>query len=261
MNPGIICIGPDGPGEMQMHLDRLMLASTQEDRRTRIRLYRFNPPAVSLGYNQKIIEIDSEKSKSFGYDVVRRPTGGRAVLHKGDLVYSISVAEDNVVEDAPLHVGVYNLVSYALINGIRKAGINAGETEGIKSPQGRNGDIPRLCFSSATRHEVQVEGRKVVGSAQRRGQNAILQHGSILISDDHLDLSDLLIGIDVERSEKIKTFLKKRTISLSEAGYTGTCEDLAEVLAIEFAQVFSPVEKVDNDTFKESLLKEKLVII
>ena len=124
MTRGWITYGPDNPGQFQMDLDRRMLHSTEKDGRTRVRLYRFVPPAVSLGFHQKESEVAIDLCREHGFDVVRRPTGGRAVLHKGDLVYSISISAVGVEEDGPMNRGVYNLVSLALIQGILELGID-----------------------------------------------------------------------------------------------------------------------------------------
>ncbi len=79
-------------------IDAAMLKQTEIDSLTRVRLYHFSPPAVSLGFHQKHIDINESLCEERGYSIVRRPTGGRAVLHKGDLVYSISVSAKGVVE-------------------------------------------------------------------------------------------------------------------------------------------------------------------
>ncbi len=251
---GYLLKGPDGTGEKQMNLDSIMLKLTETDKRTRVRIYRFIPPAVSLGYHQKKIDIDEVRCKKSGYDIVRRPTGGRAVLHKGDIVYSISIAAENVKEDGPLHRGVYNLVSLAIINGLQNIGIDAEGSQGLKlSSSEKKSELPRLCFSSATRHEVQIDGRKLVGSAQRRGNNAVLQHGSLLVTDEHLDIVDLLKDIEKERRETVRKVLRQRTISLSESGLTVNWDELIESLNFSFSEVFNLRRKSDIKTFFDNI--------
>jgi len=248
VKPGWLALGPDGPGAVQMEIDRRMAAATAWDGRTRIRLYRFLPPAVSLGYHQREGDIDRAACRGRGFDIVRRPTGGRAVLHKGDLVYSITVAEKGLEEDAPLHRGVYNLVSLALVQGLRRLGVQADPAADPALLAAPKGDLPRLCFSSATRHEVQVRGKKLVGSAQRRLRGVVLQHGSILAGEDHLEIVDVLSGVTSERRGALRDALHKRTICLHEAGYRGSLEEIREILAEAFEEVFAPLERRETES-------------
>ncbi len=247
MKFGRILTGPDVRGQVQMDLDSEMLAATERDGITRLRFYRFVPPSVSLGFHQGDSEIDIEECHRRGFHVVRRPTGGRAVLHKGDLVYSLSVAEKESSEKAPLHLGIYNLVSLAIIEGLSALGIEAGSPESeLYNDQGRGRDLPKLCFSTATRHEVQVSGRKLVGSAQKRGHGAILQHGSILITLEHLEITELLAGLESEKTLRLRKALERRTACLRDAGYTGGHKELRDALEDKFSAYFGPFEEAAN---------------
>ncbi len=246
MSNGWIICGPDVPGKQQMAIDRQMLEKTESDHLTRIRLYHFVPPTISLGFHQKVDDIDTDAAREAGFDIEPRPTGGRAVLHKGDLVYSISIAAKGVDAGSPLHIGVYNRVSNALIRGFRSIGIPA-ETAEEKALGKLAGDLPKLCFSSATKHEVQIDGRKVVGSAQRRGKNAVLQHGSILVTDEHLELVNVLSGLDDAARVRISDTMRKRTISLTSAGLTCSVGELRDVLCRSFISEFNvPEHKRDS---------------
>jgi len=254
---GYIIVGPDGAGEKQMILDSIMLKLTENDKKTRVRLYRFIPPSVSLGYHQKKIDIDESICKNRGYDIVRRPTGGRAVLHKGDLVYSISIAAENVKEDGPLHRGVYNLVSLAIIQGLQNIGINAeGSQELNLSLVEKKSELPRLCFSSATRHEVQIDGRKLVGSAQRRGNNALLQHGSILVTDEHLDIVNILKDVNPGRREAVRKVMISRTVSLSDHWTDISWEKLISSLKQSFSQIFDLTALNESETFFNNISED-----
>ncbi len=238
MKSGYLGIGPDCNGAKQMELDRSMLSQTERDGYTRIRFYRFVPPAVSLGYNQKREDIDLDLCTRQGVEVVRRPTGGRAVLHKGDLVYSISVAVSGMHESESLHREVYNLVSLSLIEGLQSLGIPAAGSTSSALPLSSSRVMPKLCFSSTTRHEVQLNGKKLVGSAQRKGKNAVLQHGSILVTEEYLEIAQLLAGLDSNKRDAVKMALKNRTICLREAGFDRTIENLIEALKVSFLKNF-----------------------
>ncbi len=180
-----------------------------------VRVYGWNPPAISLGYNQNIDDIDMRKCEDEGIDVVRRPTGGRAILHWNELTYSVvmPVEGDTVAQ-------VYEKISRALVTGINMLGI---QVELEKSqPNFQNlyreaGSVP--CFSSSARSEIQFNGKKLVGSAQRRyaqtgGKEVVLQHGSILLGPEHKWLIDFLAEKDVQIKTKMRETLNTHTTDL-----------------------------------------------
>ncbi|HVN32240.1 MAG TPA: lipoate--protein ligase family protein [Thermoanaerobaculaceae bacterium] len=143
-----------------------------------LRLYRWRPPCLSLGFSQPYDVADAEFCASHGVDVVRRPTGGRAVLHHLELTYSVLAALGQGPFSQDLQAS-YQLICRALVAGLRKLGVPArvsGEPEGGHiSPTEA---IP--CFIGPAAGEVVAHGRKLVGSAMRRQGGSILQHGSIL---------------------------------------------------------------------------------
>jgi lipoate-protein ligase A len=141
-----------------------------------LRLYAWNPPTVSLGYAQPVAgAVDLEACRRLGVGLVRRMTGGRAVLHQHELTYAVAFPEGlfgpgGVEED-------YRRISRGLLLGLRRLGVRADLTRG---PSGR-GARSSVCFLATSRFELAVEGRKLVGSAQRRLRGAVLQHGSVLV--------------------------------------------------------------------------------
>ncbi|MBZ0266057.1 hypothetical protein K8I28_15475 [bacterium] len=247
MSEGVLYNGPDVGGREQMQIDRMMLRATEEDAITRIRLYRFVPPTLSLGFNQKISDIDIEKCEKSSYDIVHRPTGGRAVLHKGDIIYSITHSAAGVDSKTPLHIGVYNLVSLALISGLNELDIPATSAEQHRFKNSAPSDLPKLCFSSSTKHEVQVDGKKLVGSAQRRGYGAILQHGSILVTEEYLEVINLLKGINQEQAGKLLEAMQKRTIHIHAINNKCDFDSIINKLSDKFCEVFE-TQKTDEYT-------------
>jgi lipoate-protein ligase A len=151
-----------------------------------IRVYGWRPFAISLGWNQSMDEIDRNKTLAAGIDVVRRPTGGRAILHANELTYSVvmRVYGKNVLT-------VYEDISRALIAGLRELGVIAAiEKSQPNFPSLYRSASAVACFSSTGRYEIKYNSRKLVGSAQRRyavgdGEEVVLQHGSILIGPEH----------------------------------------------------------------------------
>jgi lipoate-protein ligase A len=136
-----------------------------------LRFYRWSRPTLSLGYAQKLEGIDLEACRAAGVDVVRRPTGGRAVLHAGDLTYSI------VAGGLPDGVSAsYRYLAAAIARGLAELGLEGQLVAGSAAP-GRSAD----CFAVATQADLCVTGRKLMGSAQVRRAGVVLQHGSLYL--------------------------------------------------------------------------------
>jgi len=158
-----------------------------------IRFYGWNPATLSVGYFQKVEkEINVENVKEHGLGLVRRLTGGRAVLHDQELTYSVIVSED--YPQMPRSVTeAYRVISQGLLYGFQNLGLHAyfsvpeteEEKEKLKNPRSS------VCFDAPSWYELVLEGKKVAGSAQTRQKGIILQHGSILIDLDEDKLFDL----------------------------------------------------------------------
>ncbi len=170
-----------------MAVDEELLARAQAGESTPVlRLYSWKPPAVSLGRFQRIeTALDPAACKQLGFDIVRRITGGRAVLHFNELTYSIVAPLDNPLFP-PTVLGTYKVIAVGLLAGLRCLGIAAemvsrnGRLAGLV----KNNTKDPSCFSSPSWYEIVVNGKKIIGSAQRRMPRAFLQHGSILIGYD-----------------------------------------------------------------------------
>lgn len=177
-----------------------------------IRFYSWRPPAISLGYTQKIETIDIAACRLSGIEVVRRITGGRAILHEGDFTYSITARDDNPVVQGTL-MDTYRKISQALLSGLQKLGVQAAFSPGDRDAYGGGA----ACFAASSRYELTVSGKKLIGSAQRRKQGAVLQQGSLPLRDTSERLFSLLQFADPgQRALAHEQYLKKAT-SLSEA--------------------------------------------
>lgn len=184
-----------------------------------VRFYGWSPPALSLGYLQKVEgRIDLKACRRLGIDVVRRPTGGGAVLHDQELTYSLVCPEDHPLFP-PDVLGTYKVISSWLIEGFRSLGLEAQlvsfreKQPSIGEPQARR--APAVCFSASSWYEIAIQGRKVCGSAQRRIPGAFLQHGSILLDFDPEKLSQLFIPKAGGR-ERMLAKLHRSVTSLNE---------------------------------------------
>jgi len=252
MSGGWATIGPDIVGTAQMELDRRMAEATAIDGLYRLRLYHFDPPCLSLGHHQNPDEIDKERCRERGITLAVRPTGGRAVLHKGDRVYSLSAPDTGLKPGAHLHTGIYNLVALALAKGLRSLGVDPDDAA-RHLDVGADVDLPKLCFSSTTRHEITIGGKKLVGSAQRLLRNSVLQHGSLLITREHLEVVELLAGLEKKRRERTMAALEARTTCLEELGLQVEDGILVETFFRAFDEVFGPLNLVSNEEFESNL--------
>ncbi|MFC7394438.1 lipoate--protein ligase family protein [Scopulibacillus cellulosilyticus] len=172
-----------------------------------VRFYGWNPPGFSVGYFQKTEgKIDFEAVKKHGFELVRRPTGGRAVLHDDELTYSVIVSEDHKM--MPKSVSqAYRVISKGLLEGYKNLGIEAE----FSVPEGKLGMTgSAVCFDEASWYELIVDGKKAAGSAQTRQKGVILQHGSIPISMDVETLFDCFIyPNDRVKARALRSFYNK----------------------------------------------------
>ena len=200
-----------------------------------LRLYRWEPPAVSLGYAQRrTAGLDLAACRRAGLAVVRRPTGGRAVLHAGDLTYAVAVPRCG--RWAGLGVSATcRRIHEAVAAGLSRLGVRA-EVAGQRPPlRAGRGAADALCFTAVSTHEITAGGRKLVGSAQRRFKDAILQHGSIPLAPQGTRLAALVPG-DRRRA---KHLLGETMASLTEV--LGRPPDLVLVSAavtVGFSETF-----------------------
>ena len=143
-----------------------------------VRFYGWAPPCLSLGYFQSFDVVNVDGCRTLGVDVVRRPTGGRAILHDRELTYSVALPLRLLGDDRAL-LPSYHRLSLALEAGLRQLGAPV-----VLAPESAAHAVPDqgpICFDRPSAHEILLHGRKLVGSAQVRRATAILQHGSILI--------------------------------------------------------------------------------
>jgi lipoate-protein ligase A len=180
-----------GTGKYNMEFD-ISLAERCNSETAFFRIYRWKPYCISLGANQSSDDIDSIKTNADGIDVVKRPTGGRAILHAEEITYSVVYPINYDYSPKEL----YQKISSALIEGLAHynpilkeavlENIQPNFSKLLEEPSGA------LCFASTAKNEVKFKGRKLIGSAQRKMKKAILQHGSILCGSYHQNLANYL---------------------------------------------------------------------
>ena len=226
-----------GDGAYNMAVDQVLARGVSAG--PVLRFYDWDPPAVSCGYGQQCErEVDLAACRALGVDVVRRPTGGRAVLHWQELTYSVvcNPRDLNVGGEEGIE-GAHRAIAEALAAGLRIFGAPV-EVERTRRPVERSRGIAATspCFSSTARWELKCRGRKLVGSAQRRFRDGLLQHGSILLGPAHERLPELM-QIDQTRREQWTAALRESSIDLGQCiGSQVGREDLLACLVSGFGQ-------------------------
>jgi lipoate-protein ligase A len=204
----------EGRGSFNMELDeRLARRLADGSGEPVLRLFRWKPWAISVGYHQPTGDLDLKRCTADGIDVVRRPTGGRAILHAEELTYSLVMhaGRRSILE-------VYNSIASALVCGLDLYGV-AVSLQKSQPDFAKEYRAPASlpCFSSSARYEIEWQGRKLVGSAQRRfsegSGDVVLQHGSILCGPAHRRLADYVTFGEATRG-MIKRDLEGRTTDL-----------------------------------------------
>lgn len=189
-----------------MALDEALLESIGlNDGLPVLRLYSWEPGCVSLGYAQPISDINASKREAFGWDIVRRPTGGRAVLHIDELTYSV-IAPKNEPRVHGSIIESYRVLSQALLNALKIIGLNAEADKEYTLPEGSQKNAP-VCFEVPSNYEITAAGKKLIGSAQARKHRAVLQHGSLPLFGDITRILDVMDFASIEQAQRAKTKL------------------------------------------------------
>jgi lipoyl(octanoyl) transferase len=205
--------------EENMAIDEAILTAHSEGLAPpTVRFYGWNPPSLTIGYFQKASEeIDFDVLRERGIGFVRRPTGGRAVLHDRELTYSIIVSED--YSGIPRSVTeAYRVLSEGLVLGFRKLGLQA-EMVSLASEEDKEKYATAgssACFDSPSWYELVVEGRKVAGSAQTRSKGVVLQHGSILLELDTGLLFSLLRFPNEKVKQRLMESFRRKAVAIND---------------------------------------------
>ncbi len=167
----------DRSGAFNMARDQEIARMVQEDGAARLRLYGWRRPTLSLGYAQDAASFDAERLRALGVDLVRRPTGGRAVLHQHEVTYAFVVPQRDLPGDIR---ETYLQIAQALVAALRALG---ADVDLAGDPGTAEADAN--CFAQPSWYEIEVGGRKLLGSAQVRRGGVILQHGALPLELDY----------------------------------------------------------------------------
>ncbi|WP_053001163.1 lipoate--protein ligase family protein [Kosmotoga pacifica] len=230
-------------GALNMAIDTALAdwVANQEEEILILRFYRWNPPCLSLGRNQDPSVINTDYLKRMGFDLVRRPTGGMAVLHWKELTYAV-VAKNSDKRLPRNVIASYLKISTALKKGLNDLGFP------VEINDRRASKISHVCFQVPSVNELVISGRKLIGSAQTRRRGSILQHGSILLKAMPKEYLNCFSGL----SDYENTFEKTKQGMIGLEDYSGDrveLQKLVDSLIKAFSLVFE--DKAEYVSYKE----------
>ena len=232
---------PPAPGAWNMAIDEAILdAAGRGAVLPTLRLYAWQPACLSLGYAQPVADVDRPALVALGWDLVRRPTGGRAILHVDELTYSVTGPGDeprltgSVLES-------YQKLSLALLAALQCLGIPARALP----KENHSANIPNatqnpVCFEVPSNYEITVDGKKLIGSAQARRKAGVLQHGSLPLYGDLRRITLALAFSDENARQRAAERLAERATTVEKAlGVLPTWQQVAQAFVWAFQETLN----------------------
>jgi len=224
-----------------------------------LRLYAWDPACLSLGHAQPFADVDTARLRDRGWEVVRRLTGGRAILHTDELTYSVTgSAEEPVLAGGVLES--YNRLAQALLMALHRLGLP------VEIQEGKTGDpaIPNpVCFEVPSTYEITIGGKKLIGSAQARKKEGVLQHGSLPLTGDLTRICQALVfETESTRQEAAARLLNRATTAETALGgairWEAAAEAFVEGFQTQLGVCFERGELSPSEVSRaEELVREK----
>lgn len=226
-----------------------------------LRLYAWNPPCLSLGYAQPVTDVDKGKLAALGWDLVRRPTGGRAILHTDELTYAVIGPQSEPRLQGSI-LESYQRISRALLKALTLLGLPA---QAHPLPSGeQNGDSKGpVCFEVPSNYEITIHGKKLVGSAQARKREGVLQHGTLPLWGNLTRITQVLCFTMESERERAAARLDSRATTIeAELGYRVGWDEAAQAFVSAFQQELAlsltPASLSDAELVRaEELVRDK----
>jgi len=196
--------------------EAILVAVGSGDALSTLRLYAWQPACLSLGYSQNIQDVDMTRLQTRGWGLVRRMTGGRAILHADELTYSVIVPNhDDLVSGSLLES--YNHIARGLLKALHNLGLAVEINE--HTPGMNSNAAGPVCFEVPSAYEITTQGKKLIGSAQARRKQGVLQHGSLPLYGDLGRITQVLaFSEEAERQEALERLLRRATNVESVSG-------------------------------------------
>lgn len=227
----------DSPTEGAVNMARdeaILQAVAQKHSLPTLRLYGWTPLCLSLGYGQRLRDVDLARLTAHAWGIVRRPTGGKAILHGNEVTYSVAIPKDHELAAGDV-VESYRRISEALILALQFLGLMPASEQQAKGVK----DLGPVCFEVPSHYEITVSGKKLIGSAQVRRRDGILQHGSLPLHGDIALICDALVYADESERDAAKINVRERATTLEDAiGQRLDWNTVAEAIAKGFAETF-----------------------
>ncbi len=217
-----------------MAVDEAILEATAKQKvPPTLRLYAWHPACLSLGYAQPVSDVDENRLKNYGWELVRRPTGGRAILHTDELTYSVCGPEGEAALEGDI-VSSYQRLSSAILTALEQIGVGVQALPQKKETTNKTPEP--ICFEIPSNYEITVNGKKLVGSAQARRKGGVLQHGTLPLKGDLSRITKVLKFPDESSRAQAAGRLLNRAATLESAlGRPVSWQQAAEA----FIQAFS----------------------
>jgi len=257
--PWRLILSSPAAGAWNMALDEAILESISEGLQpVTVRLYAWAPACLSLGYAQSISDVNVSALERDGWQLVRRPTGGRAILHTDELTYSVCAHQDDPIMAGGI-LESYRRISHILIRGLSRIGIDAVSDNRYELPEDSD-RTAAVCFEVPSNYEITANGKKLIGSAQARKNLSVLQHGSFPLFGD---LTRIIEGLNFDNLEQ-QSAARRRLLmhAVTAADVLGTninWTDASSAIIKAFTEYFSSEVNPSLPSPREIQLAEKLV--
>jgi len=228
-----LLITPPASGAWNMALDESILEHiSRGESIPTLRLYAWEPACLSLGHAQPFADVDINRLQARGWEVVRRITGGRAILHTDELTYSVIAPNDEPVIAGTV-LQAYNRIAQALLLAVKNMELPVEINNGVAQ-----NDILRnnpICFEVPSTYEITVDGKKLIGSAQARKKEGVLQHGSLPLTGKLARICEALVfESESARVEASKRLLARAATVESALGRAPSWETAAQAFIHAF---------------------------
>ncbi|MBU3678584.1 MAG: lipoate--protein ligase family protein [Candidatus Kapabacteria bacterium] len=190
-----------------------------------LRLYTWTPWCISLGKHQNTSSIDMSAVDAAGFDVVHRPTGGRAVLHADEVTYCVCVPVRDALDARRIYAEVHQILFRALTSLVPDLSYATVDHD-LRQHYAASGPLGQVCFTSHARTEILWHGKKIVGSAQRVLEGVVLQHGSILCGNGHERLAECITAETADRRRLLDSITASSATLTDAAGHSITQHDV-----------------------------------
>jgi len=245
-----LIVSPQASGPLNMAIDEALLEAVEAgEAPPTLRLYAWEPPCLSLGVAQPAADVDLAALRRGGWDLVRRPTGGRAILHTDEMTYSIVAGIDE-----PLVAGgilpSYRRMSRGLLAALAELGLATRATKGEGHDPGPSGNP--VCFENPGAYEITAGERKLIGSAQVRRKRGVLQHGTLPLKGDLGRICRVLRFDSPQSRQTASERVRSRAATVeSLLGNSPAWSTVAEAFKVGFEQalgiVFEPSQPTDEE--------------